>query len=113
MPVEVLFDGIRSGAAVGDLLAEPNHRAVGVIERQLFSAGNAEAMVPSAGVAIRAQDHQAMQYREIDRSLDVEAEPSTDKQGTDHLGAAGPRHSRPNTRSGPMLTRRTSASSPR
>ena len=40
---EVLFDGIRSGAAVGDLLAEPNHRAVGVIERQLFSAGNAEA----------------------------------------------------------------------
>ena len=31
---------IRGGAAVGDLLAEPNHRAVGVIERQLFSAGN-------------------------------------------------------------------------
>ena len=30
-----------------------------------------------------------MQYREIDRSLDVEAEPSTDKQGTDHLGTAG------------------------
>ena len=89
MAVEVLFDGIRSGAAVGDLLAEPNHRAVGVIERQLFSAGNAEAMVPSAGMAIRARDHQAMQYREIDRSLDVEAEPSPDKQGTDHLGAAG------------------------
>ena len=44
MAVEVLFDGIRSGAAVGDLLAEPNHRAVGVIERQLFSAGNAEAV---------------------------------------------------------------------
>ena len=89
MPVEVLFDGIRSGAAVGDLLAEPNHRAVGVIERQLFSAGNTKAMVPSAGMAIRARDHQAMQYREIDRSLDVEAEPSTDKQGTDHLGTAG------------------------
>ena len=30
-----------------------------------------------------------MQYREIDRPLDVEAEPSTDKQGTDHLGASG------------------------
>src|SRR4249920_1321432 len=46
-------------------------------------------MVPSAGMAIRARDHQAMQYREIDRSLDVEAEPSTDEQGTDHLGAYG------------------------
>ena len=66
-----------------------SHRAVGVIERQLFSAGNAEAIVPSAGVPIRARDHQAMQYREIDRSLDVEAEPSTDKQGTDHLSTSG------------------------
>ena len=27
---------IRGGAAVGDLLAEPNHRAVGVIERHFF-----------------------------------------------------------------------------
>jgi hypothetical protein len=26
---------------------------------------------------------------EINCSLDIEAEPSTDKQGTDHLGAAG------------------------
>src|SRR5512134_3751922 len=46
-------------------------------------------MVPSAGMAIRARDHQAMQYSEIDCSLDVEAEPSTDEQATDHLGAAG------------------------
>src|SRR5262245_26571169 len=44
MAVEVLLHGIRGGTAVGDLLAEPSHRAVGVIERQLFSAGNAEAM---------------------------------------------------------------------
>jgi hypothetical protein len=39
-------------------------------------------------MAIRAGDHQAMQHREIDRALDVEAEPATGHQSFDHLAAA-------------------------
>ena len=74
--IKRLLDRIRHDAAVGDLLAEPSHRQVGVIERQVFGAGNAEAVVPAAGVAVRARDHQSMQHREVDRPLDVEAEPA-------------------------------------
>lgn len=50
----VLVDGTRSAAAVGNLLAKLSHRAVGVIDRQLFDAEDAEGIAPSAGIAIKA-----------------------------------------------------------
>ena len=87
--IKILLDGIRHDAAVGDLLAEPSHRQVGVIEGEVFGAGNAEAVVPAAGVAVRARDHQSVQHREVDRALDVEAEPAAGEKRIDHLAAAG------------------------
>jgi hypothetical protein len=86
---------------------------VGVIEGEVFGAGNAETMVPAAGVAIRARDHQAMQHRGIDRTLDVETEPAAGEKHIDHLAAAGlpPQPAEHQVRA--VLTRRSSASSPR
>ncbi len=89
MPIERLLDGVRRGAALLEILAEPGHGPISVVERQVFGAGNAKAVVPPASMPIRARHHQSMQHREIDRSLHAKAEASTPQEPVDHLGAAG------------------------
>ena len=89
MAVKRLLDGVRRGAAFLDVFAEPGHGPVGVVQRQVFGAGNPKAVVPPAGMAVRARHHQPMQHREIDRPLHVEAEASTGQEAVDDFAAAG------------------------
>jgi hypothetical protein len=85
--IEIPFDEIRGGATLGDLFAESGHRPISVIKRQPFGAGDAKALMPAAGVAIRPRHHQSVQHRQIDRTLDVEVEPSIGKKSIDDLAA--------------------------
>jgi hypothetical protein len=88
VPVQGLFDGIRHHPAVADLLAEPGHRLVGVIQSKVGSARNTEAMAPFAGMAIRAGHHQAMHHRQIDGPLDVEPEVTVRQQSAQDIATA-------------------------
>jgi hypothetical protein len=72
-----------------DHLTEPGHRLVGVIERQSISPRDVHALLPGAGVAIGAGDHQPMQHGEVDRALDIEAEAALARMAAQHVTATG------------------------
>ena len=95
-----------------DRLTQPGHRLVGMVERQSLHAGDRRS-VASAGMAVGTRDHQPVQHRQVDGAFDVEAEAPPGQMLAQHIGQPVSRQRWPNTRSGPMLRRRNSASSPR
>jgi hypothetical protein len=41
-------------------------------EHQVFRAGDFEGLLPCAGMAVGAGDHQSVNHRQVDRAFDVE-----------------------------------------
>jgi hypothetical protein len=94
MLVERFFDGI--GAMTGlaavlapDLLAEPGHGLVGMVECQSRHGGDFECLLPSAGMAVGAGHHQPVEHRQVGGALDVEAETASGQMLMQHRLAAG------------------------
>ena len=59
-----------------------------MIEHQVFRAGNVERLLPCAGMAVRAGDHQPVNHRQVDRAFDVEAEAPPGQMPAQHRLAA-------------------------
>ncbi|MFL5252611.1 MAG: hypothetical protein ACJ8AI_06915, partial [Rhodopila sp.] len=89
MAVERLFDGVSHVTTWFDLFTEPGHGFVGLLQAQGFGPGNAQALLPASGMAIRAGHHQPVQHGQVDDPLDIEAEVSIDQQAAQHVAAAG------------------------
>ena len=89
MAVERLLDGFGGPVAGRVHLAKPRHGLVGLIEVEVVRTGHAKSVAPSAGVTVRAGDHQAVQHGEIDRPLDIEAEAPPGQQAAQHVAASG------------------------
>ena len=89
MPVERFLDRLGGAAAVLVDFAEPGHRLVRLVEPEPFGAGDAQAVAPFARVAVGTRDRQPMQYGEIDRPLDIEAEAPVGEQAGEHVAASG------------------------
>src|SRR4051794_313384 len=88
MAIQRLLDDIRHPAAVGNRLAEPGHGLVGMLQGQRLGAGDAQALLPVMGVAIRTRDHQPVQHGQVDGTFDVEAETAFGQQAAQDIAAA-------------------------
>ena len=92
--IERLLDGIGTVARLSavlalDRLAEPGHGLVGMIEQQVLRARDVEGLLPRAGVAVGAGDHQAVQHRQVDGALGIEAEAPSGQVPAQHRLASG------------------------
>jgi hypothetical protein len=80
----------RLAAAIGaDLLAQPGHCLVGMVERQFLNAGDFKGLLPCTGMTVRTGDHQAVQHRQVDGAFNVEAEAAPGQMLAQHRLAAG------------------------
>src|SRR6516165_7299043 len=94
MRIERFLDFIGAAALLGctwssDVLTEPSHCLVGMIERQSVRARYLDSFLPRAGVAGGAGDHQSMQHSEIDRALGIEAELPLGQMPAQHQATTG------------------------
>ena len=86
------FDRLGAAACLAglrgrDVLTQPSHRLVGMIERQLIGPRYMYAVLPGAGVAIGAGYHQSMQHGKVDRTLDIEGEATVSQMAAQHVAA--------------------------
>src|ERR1700760_4763556 len=98
MREQLLFDYIlratwreRCGAVLlisRQLLPEPGHRPIQVMQVEIFTAGDAILPAPALGRQIRPTAHQPMQHGEEYRPFDRKAVTAPTCQGTDHAVAA-------------------------
>ena len=87
--IERLLHGLAHHSPVADILAQPRHRLVGVVEVERLRPGQAIRSLPGAGMAVGAGDHQPVHHGEIDRPLHVEAELAPGERRAQHLATAG------------------------
>jgi hypothetical protein len=88
MTIERLFDRLGGAAARRVDFAEPGHSLVGVIEIEPLGAGDAHPAQPVVGVPVGARDHQPVQYREIDRALDIKSKVPVGEHALEHVAAS-------------------------
>jgi hypothetical protein len=69
-------------------LAEPDHRAIEMMQFQLVDAVGAVIVAPIFASAIRARHHEAVQHGQEHRALDRELKPAPDQQFLNHGAAA-------------------------
>jgi len=74
---------------VRQLLAEPAHRAVEVVEGELVGALDPIVLAPGVGGTVRARDHQPVEHGQEAGALEREAEAALGGQILDHRPAAG------------------------
>src|SRR5208337_2948394 len=92
--IQRLLDGVGAVTRLSAVLAvnriaQPGHGLVGMIEHQVFRAGDVEGLLPCAGMAVRAGDHQPVNDRQVDRAFDVEAEAPPGQMPAQYRLAAG------------------------
>jgi hypothetical protein len=90
--IERFFDHLGAAACLAglrgrDVLTQPSHRLVGMIERQRIGPRDMYAVLPRAGMAIGAGYHQSMQHSEVDRALGIEAEATVSQMTAQHVTA--------------------------
>ena len=89
MAIQRFLDDVRHVAARCDLLAEPGHGLVRLLQGQRLGAGNAQALVPVGGMAVRAGNHEPMHHAQVDGPLAIEAEVPISELAAQHVAAAG------------------------
>ena len=87
--IECFLDRFRHDPSLADVLSQPSHRFVGMVEGEVFGTRDLEPPLPAAGVAIRARHHQPVQHRQIDRPLQVEPKLPIGQQVFEHRLATG------------------------
>src|SRR4029077_6981841 len=87
---------------VRQLLAEPGHGAIEMMQLEVRHAGDAVVLAPALGRPVGAAAHEAMQHRQEHRALS--ANPCLRAPASSPITARQPvsSHSRSNTSAGPM-----------
>ena len=90
--LDEILDAARGERAAGllglrQLLAQPAHGAIEMVEMQIVDAVDAVVVAPMLAGAVRARHHEAVQHGQEHRALDRELEAASEQQ-TLHHGAA-------------------------
>ena len=82
-------NGVRSTCSLGQLVAQPGHRPVEVMERQFVAPLDLVVIPPLLGGAVAAGVEEAVEDGEEDGPLEGELEPPALQELTDDVPAAG------------------------